>query len=42
MIRQGFVPHPRHFAVLAKLVGVQLPNGLLPAPAGAVFDPLAS
>ncbi len=35
MIRQGFVPHPRHFAPLAGLAGVPLPNGLLPEPIGA-------
>lgn len=26
MIRQGFVPHPRHFGALAALVGVELPG----------------
>jgi len=25
MIRQGYVPHPRHYPVLAKLVGLELP-----------------
>jgi hypothetical protein len=32
MIRQGFVPHPRHFGALAKLAGVRLPEGLPPSP----------
>jgi len=26
MIRQGFVPHPRHYPVLAALVGVKAPS----------------
>jgi hypothetical protein len=33
LIKQGRrTPHPRHFAALAKLAGVSLPNGLLQAP----------
>lgn len=29
-LKQGRVPHPRHFAPLAKLAGVPLPKGLVP------------
>jgi hypothetical protein len=28
MIRQGYVPHPRHFTALAKLAGVPTPKAL--------------
>lgn len=29
MIRQGFVPHPRHYPALAELVGVEFRKGVL-------------
>jgi CRISPR-associated protein Cas1 len=31
-IRHGHVPHPRHYPVLAELVGVELPKDHLPSP----------
>jgi hypothetical protein len=34
-LKQGRVPHPRHFAALAMLAGVPLPKGLMPGENGA-------
>jgi hypothetical protein len=32
MIRQGLVPHPRHYPALAALVGIEVPKPLLERP----------
>jgi hypothetical protein len=36
-IKHGYMPHPRHFAALAKLADVTPPKGLLPTPRGTVI-----
>jgi CRISPR-associated endonuclease Cas1 len=38
-IKHGYMPHPRHFAALAKLAGIEVPKALLPQTTAAASLP---